>query len=80
MELLFDNTTTIESLDRKRNPNNQYDVLFLIKFDMGNYFNWVQVMGKNKWLWPFPIYLNSGIIFNKVNQLEMGCFGLNPIM
>ena len=32
---------------------------------MGYYFNWVQVMGKNKWLWPFPIYLNSGIIFKK---------------
>ena len=27
---------------------------------MGGYFNWAQVMGKNPFLWPFPIFLNSG--------------------
>lgn len=27
---------------------------------MGNYYNWVQVFGKNHYLWPFPVFLESG--------------------
>jgi hypothetical protein len=27
---------------------------------MGGYYNWVQVMGKNPWLWFLPLFLNTG--------------------
>ena len=30
---------------------------------MGKYFNFVQVMGKNYYLWPFPIFFKTGKIF-----------------
>ena len=33
---------------------------FQSKFDLGTTFNFYQVFGTNKYLWPFPLYLDSG--------------------
>jgi palmitoyltransferase ZDHHC2/15/20 len=27
---------------------------------MGEYYNFLQVFGKNYWLWPFPLFLDDG--------------------
>ncbi|KAL4510762.1 hypothetical protein ABPG72_004916 [Tetrahymena utriculariae] len=57
LDLIFMNTTTLENLDRKRNnsssspqPNN---------YDMGQYYNFVQVFGSNVAYWPFPFFLED---------------------
>ena len=37
-------------------------------------------MGKNCFLWPFPIFLKTGILFNfKESQLVMEFYGHNKI-
>jgi hypothetical protein len=27
---------------------------------MGVYYNFIQIFGKNPWLWPFPVFMTSG--------------------
>ncbi|KAL4466515.1 hypothetical protein ABPG72_000722 [Tetrahymena utriculariae] len=55
--LIARNMTTLENLDRERNkePLNAPS-----KYDLGFKYNWEQVFGKNQYLWPFPIFGESG--------------------
>ena len=47
------NKTTIENLDKqKRNAKSIYD--------MASTVNWQQVFGRNKALWPFPVFCGAG--------------------
>jgi len=51
--LVTTNKTTIENLDKKgRTYKSIYDV--------GAEYNWSQVFGTNKLLWPFPAFMGSG--------------------
>lgn len=52
-KLILTNITTIENLDKENNPDEKY-------YDIGRVNNWLQVFGKNYWLWPFPYYGKSG--------------------
>jgi len=52
--LLMHNTTTIEEMEKKKNPQ------ALNLFDLGCRNNWDQVFGRNPWLWLFPVYGASG--------------------
>eukprot|EP00330_Aristerostoma_sp_ATCC50986_P007591 CAMPEP_0114585960 /NCGR_PEP_ID=MMETSP0125-20121206/9337_1 /TAXON_ID=485358 ORGANISM="Aristerostoma sp., Strain ATCC 50986" /NCGR_SAMPLE_ID=MMETSP0125 /ASSEMBLY_ACC=CAM_ASM_000245 /LENGTH=181 /DNA_ID=CAMNT_0001781227 /DNA_START=663 /DNA_END=1209 /DNA_ORIENTATION=+ len=49
--------TTIEYMDKKRGPEARHEA---INYDMGFYYNFIQIFGKNPWLWAFPIFLRSG--------------------
>ena len=51
IHLVLTNSTTIENLE-------QPDVVS--KFTLGPLGNWMQVFGRNPWLWPWPIMSNSG--------------------
>lgn len=53
IKLALSNKTTIENLEMKGLP---YQSLY----DVGSDKNWGQIFGVNRWLWPFPIYCNSG--------------------
>lgn len=53
IKLASENKTTIESLENKGKP-------FESKFDSGVIRNWYQVFGTNKFMWPFPMFLDSG--------------------
>lgn len=50
---MLNNKTTIENLEKK---GVQYQSLY----DIGNEYNFYQVFGTNKLLWPFPVVLSSG--------------------
>jgi len=51
--LVSENMTTIENMNKERSGYNPL-------FNMGSYYNWVQVFGTKKLLWPFPIFLDAG--------------------
>lgn len=51
--LATSNKTTIENLDKKGRS-------YTSPYDMGTWKNLYQVMGTNKWLWPFPVFCGSG--------------------
>lgn len=53
IKLLSENKTTLENLEHKGKP-------FSSPFDNGPWTNFLQVFGTNKFLWPFPIYAESG--------------------
>ncbi|CDW77040.1 UNKNOWN [Stylonychia lemnae] len=53
IKLLSENKTTLENLEAKGTP-------FVSRFDKGFYRNIEQVFGNNRFLWPFPLYLESG--------------------
>lgn len=53
LKLASQNKTTIESLESKGKEFNS-------RFDNGPEFNWYQIFGTNKLLWPFPLFLDSG--------------------
>jgi predicted outer membrane lipoprotein len=57
VELVLRNSSTLENLEKVRNPE-VAEAKNL--FDMGNYENWVQVFGTNAMLWPFPVFGESG--------------------
>jgi len=57
IQLIIDNMTTIEYMDKKRGPEARHEA---INYDMGFYYNFIQIFGKNPWLWAFPIFLRSG--------------------
>jgi len=53
LRLLFTNKTTIDTMDKK-NIHQKGD------FNISPTFNFIQVFGRNPWLWWLPITLNSG--------------------
>ena len=53
INLALTNKTTIENLDKK---GAEYTSIY----DIGNMNNWQQIFGRNKWLWPFPVFMGSG--------------------
>lgn len=53
IKLLSENKTTIENLEQKGKS-------YTSPFDNGAISNFYQVFGTNKFLWPFPIYAESG--------------------
>mmetsp|Transcript_16539 Transcript_16539/g.16476 ORF Transcript_16539/g.16476 Transcript_16539/m.16476 type:complete len:259 (+) Transcript_16539:242-1018(+) len=53
IKLIFTNITTIENMDKQNLPN-------LIVYNKGYKRNWIQVFGRNPWLWPFPMTGRSG--------------------
>mmetsp|Transcript_27227 Transcript_27227/g.48927 ORF Transcript_27227/g.48927 Transcript_27227/m.48927 type:complete len:335 (-) Transcript_27227:41-1045(-) len=52
MKLILYNKTTIEMLDKKN--------LHKGNFNCGTLFNWMQVFGRNPWLWLIPVTGKSG--------------------
>eukprot|EP00357_Protocruzia_adherens_P028657 CAMPEP_0114993190 /NCGR_PEP_ID=MMETSP0216-20121206/12384_1 /TAXON_ID=223996 /ORGANISM="Protocruzia adherens, Strain Boccale" /LENGTH=362 /DNA_ID=CAMNT_0002356789 /DNA_START=247 /DNA_END=1335 /DNA_ORIENTATION=- len=71
LTLVFSNTTTIEHIEAKTKGLSPES-----KFNIGKRLNWTQVFGKNVWLWPFPMFGQSGkpsgdgIVWPKL-QVEM---------
>ena len=53
INLALTNKTTIENLEMKGRP-------FESSYDIGSKANWEQIFGKNKLLWPLPIFWDSG--------------------
>jgi palmitoyltransferase len=62
MELVLTNSSTLDNLERQRNPNTGPNV-----FDIGPYNNLVQVFGTNWWLWPIPLIPQSSLPGNGVS-------------
>lgn len=50
VELVLSNSSTLDNLERQRNPNVGSNI-----YDVGKYENFVQVFGTNPILWPFPV-------------------------
>ena len=55
LKLISSNKTTIENLDHLKKIEDYKSV-----YDINPDVNFYQVFGVNKFMWPFPIYLNSG--------------------
>lgn len=53
-ELISTNSSTIENLEEQKSGP------AFVSYDMGSEFNWAQVMGKNKCLWPIPYCGDAG--------------------
>lgn len=51
--LALSNKTTIENLEMKGRP-------FVSAYDIGANANWEQIFGRNRLLWPLPIFWDSG--------------------
>jgi hypothetical protein len=65
VELILSNSTTLDNLERQRNPNTKTNV-----YDLGSYENFVQVFGTNVWKWPWPYFGESlpkgdGVLWKK---------------
>lgn len=54
VELVLSNSSTLDNLERQRNPNAGPNI-----YDVGPYDNFVQVFGTNACLWPIPIAPSS---------------------
>jgi len=52
--MLFDNRTTIENLEMVKTKSKG------TIYNIGPKHNFYQVFGSNPFLWPFPVFLNSG--------------------
>jgi palmitoyltransferase ZDHHC2/15/20 len=50
VELVLSNSSTLDNLERQRNPNVGPNI-----YDVGPYENFTQVFGTNAVLWPFPV-------------------------
>ena len=50
VELVLSNSSTLDNLERQRNPNAGPNI-----YDVGPYENFVQVFGTNSCLWLLPI-------------------------
>lgn len=57
LTLIRDNMTTIEHMDKKRGAEARSEA---VNYDMGVYYNFIQIFGKNPWLWLLPVFLSSG--------------------
>jgi len=55
VELVLSNSSTLDNLERQRNPNAGPNV-----YDIGPYENFAQVFGTNALLWPIPISSAKG--------------------
>jgi len=55
--LVIQNLTTIEHMDRRRSDGARNEI---VNYDMGIYYNFIQIFGKNPWLWFLPVTLKSG--------------------
>jgi palmitoyltransferase len=53
VKLVISNMTTIEHMEKKRNNE-------VTNYDMGLYYNFVQIFGKNPYLWMIPVFMRSG--------------------
>jgi palmitoyltransferase len=62
MELVFTNSSTLDNLERQRNPTSGPNV-----YDIGPYHNFVQVFGTNTCLWPIPVIPQSSLKGNGVS-------------
>lgn len=67
LELVLSNSTTLDNLERQRNPANANNVNV---YDLGSYENFVQVFGINPWMWPWPMFWGSepkgdGVLWKK---------------
>merc|ERR1719191_1653658 len=51
MNLVLDNYTTIENLEREEGAKS--------KFDIGKRRNWEQVFGASRWLWWLPLHTQA---------------------
>ena len=65
VELVLSNSSTLDNLERQRNPNAGPNV-----YDVGPYENFVQVFGTNSCLWFVPVSPQSaqrgnGVVWNK---------------
>jgi hypothetical protein len=63
--LVLSNSTTLDNLERQRNPTAAANV-----YDLGSYENFVQVFGTNVWMWPWPFFGGSlpkgdGVLWKK---------------
>lgn len=61
IELVLSNSSTIDNLERQRNPNGGPNV-----YDISPYENFTQVFGTNALLWPFPVLPQSSMRANGV--------------
>jgi hypothetical protein len=66
MELVLGNSTTLDNLERQRNPASTGANVY----DLGSYENFVQVFGTNVWMWPWPMFAGSlpkgdGVLWKK---------------
>jgi hypothetical protein len=57
LELVLQNSSTLDNLEKAKNPD-QTPAKNL--YDLGKYDNWTQVFGTNVFLWPFPVFCESG--------------------
>ena len=53
IKLIRENKTTIEFLEKKGEE-------FQSPYDVGSHRNFLQVFGRQKILWPFPVYMLGG--------------------
>lgn len=53
IQLVLSNSTTIENLEQAEGE-------IVLKYDQGRQLNWMQVFGRNPWLWVVPLYGKSG--------------------
>lgn len=54
VELISNNSTTLENLEEQRSGPS------MVSYDHGIDFNWNQVFGKDKLLWPIPYFFELG--------------------
>lgn len=72
--LIFSNFTTLEILELKRQRKDEENAKS--PYDLGNYYNWVQVFGRNWGTWPIPIFLSGegpsgdGVLWPTGNEEE----------
>lgn len=57
IDLILRNFTTLETLELKRQSKDADKVQS--EYDIGKYYNWTQVFGKNSWTWWLPVFLGS---------------------
>lgn len=67
VDLVLSNSSTLDNLERERNPNAGPNV-----YDISPYENFTQVFGTSSCLWPFPINVQSaqkgnGVAWQKNN-------------
>lgn len=66
LNLVLENSTTLDNLERQRNPA----ATGANAYDLGSYENFVQVFGTNVWMWPWPMFAGSlpkgdGVLWKK---------------
>lgn len=57
VDLVLQNSSTLDNLEKARNAEQSPSKNV---YDVGSYENWQQVFGGNVWLWPFPVFCESG--------------------